>query len=102
TNLIGPGSITFDPGNASQLTPLSRPLYILFDRYMNASTIDTGNVYVNQVSGSAETPISVTVEYFPGSRTVTIVPVDGEFPDNAAFVLTLSNQIMDVSSPINS
>ena len=54
SNLMGPGGITVEPSFGTRLTPLNRPIYILFNRYMDEGTVSTTNITVSRLSNGDE------------------------------------------------
>ncbi|GEM_PF-5741606 len=93
--MLGPKGIYVEPAYGGQLSPLDQAVYVLFDHYMDESTLTTDNISIVRLTADSEVVVSINLEYYPGTRLLSISPSDLEFEDNSAFVLTLSNDIRD-------
>ncbi|MCP4634507.1 MAG: hypothetical protein GY855_16385, partial [candidate division Zixibacteria bacterium] len=94
-NLMGPGGFTIEPSYNAQALPLNRPIFIFFGRYMDESTVTTDNISIYRMSGNDEISVDITISYNPGTRYAKILAEDGEFTDDAAYVLTMSTGLED-------
>ncbi len=95
TNPPRPDGIDVLPAYGQELDPKDSPIYITFDRYMLDSTLNTENIMIHKVTPYNDIEVDLIIEYFPGPHFVKISAEDFEFPYNSAFVLTLTNGIMD-------